>query len=47
MGGDAQREVLNFLRQPAAWPSCPGAVDVIETHGALIFMAGGDALKHR
>ena len=39
-----QTEVL-ALRQPAAWSGSPPSVDVIETHGALIFMAGDDVLK--
>ena len=40
-----QTEVRAFLRQPAAWSGSPPSVDVIETHGALIFMAGDDVLK--
>ena len=40
-----QSEVIGFLRSRAAWPEATGDVDVIETHGALIFMCGADALK--
>ncbi len=45
MDSPEQREVLTFLRQSDAWPGSPPTVDVIETHGALIFMAGDDVLK--
>ena len=45
MKSPEQCEVLAFLRQPAAWPGSPHCVEVIETHGALIFMAGDEVLK--
>lgn len=40
-----QRNVIAFLKQPSAYPALPGKVDVIETHGALIFLAGDEVLK--
>jgi len=40
-----QSEVVNYLRSRAAWPQAEGDVEVIETHGALIFLCGADALK--
>jgi hypothetical protein len=40
-----QDEIFAFLRSPEAWPSRPDHVDVIETHGALIFMAGYEVVK--
>jgi len=40
-----QAEVLAFLARPSAWPNAPERVEVIETHGALVFLAGEDALK--
>lgn len=40
-----QAEVIAFLRQPASWPDAPRAVDTIETHGAIVFMAGDSVLK--
>ena len=45
MESPEQREVLAFLRRPSAWLGSPPSVDVIETHGALIFMAGDEVLK--
>ena len=44
-GALAQSEVLAFLAQPQAWPGTPPSVDVIETHGAVVFMAGDNVLK--
>ena len=43
----AQAEVCAFLKSPAAWPGVAGPVDCIETHGALVFMAGQTTLKVR
>ena len=40
-----QTEVIAFLRQESAYPSGPNPVDVIETHGALIFLAGDEVFK--
>lgn len=41
----SQADVVDFLRSPRAWASTPDRIDVIETHGAIIFMAGDDVLK--
>jgi uncharacterized protein len=40
-----QHLVLDALRNPAIWPDRPDKVDVIETHAALIFLAGDAVLK--
>ncbi|MEQ1696524.1 MAG: AAA family ATPase [Hyphomicrobiaceae bacterium] len=40
-----QDEVIAFLKQPAAWRDAAHAVDIIETHGAIVFMAGENVLK--
>lgn len=40
-----QSEVFEFLAQPQSWPSRPERVDIIETHGARVFLAGEDVLK--
>jgi aminoglycoside phosphotransferase family enzyme/predicted kinase len=40
-----QAEVFAFLKSPAAWPGKPRSVETIETHGAVVFLAGGDVLK--
>ncbi|MEQ1718761.1 MAG: AAA family ATPase [Hyphomicrobium sp.] len=40
-----QSEVVAFLKSPASWPSRPASVDVIETHGAMVFLAGTEVLK--
>lgn len=37
--------VLDALRNPAIWPGRPAKIDVIETHAALIFLAGDAVLK--
>ena len=42
---DAQREVVAFLRNPSSYPVGTGAVEVIETHASLVFLAGGYAYK--
>jgi aminoglycoside phosphotransferase family enzyme/predicted kinase len=41
----AQAEVIAFLRRPASHGGDVARVDVIETHGALVFLAGDTALK--
>ncbi len=43
--GGAQGEVIAFLRGTNAWPSRPAAVETVETHGAVVFLAGREALK--
>ena len=40
-----QSEVLAFLASGVTWPGLSAKVDVIETHGACIFLAGEEALK--
>jgi len=44
-----QQEVIEFLRQPSSYPALTGGsrgdVSVIETHAALVFLAGEDAYK--
>lgn len=40
-----QAEVIAFLSKPASHGANVAAVDVIETHGALVFLAGDTALK--
>ncbi len=40
-----QAEVIAFLKQPSSWPDAPPNVDTIETHGAVVFMAGKNVLK--
>lgn len=40
-----QQQVLDALRKPETWPEPHQRVDVIETHAALIFLAGDDVLK--
>jgi len=45
---ESQREIFEFLREPSSWQALgprPDRVDVIETHGALVFMAGSEVLK--
>jgi aminoglycoside phosphotransferase family enzyme/predicted kinase len=37
--------VIAFLGDPASYPAQPDRVDRYETHGALVFLAGGDAWK--
>jgi len=41
----AQAEVIAFLSDPASHGTGIADVDVIETHGALVFLAGDTALK--
>lgn len=40
-----QRAVVDFLRDPASWPARPATVDLVETHGAIVFLAGEEAVK--
>ena len=40
-----QAQVIAFLTQPSAWPDAPASVDIIQTHGAVVFMAGDSVLK--
>jgi hypothetical protein len=42
---ERQNEVIAFLADPAAYPPGLAHVDRIETHGALVFVAGAQALK--
>ena len=42
-----QSEVFALLLSPDAWPRAAGPVECIETHGALVFMAGDETLKVR
>lgn len=44
-GDDPQSEVFAFLLEPSNWPDRPARVDVIETHGAKVFLGGELALK--
>src|SRR5262249_3084187 len=41
----AQSEVIAFLANPAAYAPRPDGVEMIETHGALVFLAGAEAIK--
>lgn len=38
-------EVIAFLREPASYPGGVPSVDVIETHAAMVFLAGHEAFK--
>ena len=40
-----QEDVIAFLKAPASYASGPTSVDVIETHGALVFLAGDEVFK--
>lgn len=42
---DEQSEVVAFLRSPAAHGGTASAIEVLETHGALVFLSGADAYK--
>lgn len=47
-GDPSQEEVFVFLRRPESWRRLgvtTGPVEVIETHGALVFLAGQEVLK--
>ena len=39
-----QQLILDALRNPATWPNYPEKVDMIETHAALIFLAGDECV---
>ncbi|MFN3744133.1 MAG: AAA family ATPase [Hyphomicrobiaceae bacterium] len=41
----SEAEISAFLADPASYPERPERVDVIETHAARVFLAGGDAIK--
>ena len=44
--GDRQAaDVIDFMRSPASYPGAPATVEVIETHAAVVFLAGDDAYK--
>src|SRR3954451_12421992 len=43
--GDEQHEVVAFLRDPASYPLGAAPVEVVETHGSLVFLAGAYAYK--
>lgn len=40
-----QAGVLAFLADPASYPARPSRVDRIETHGAVVFLAGDEVFK--
>ena len=42
---DEQAEVKAFLADPASYPTRPDQVERLETHGALVFLAGDEAWK--
>ncbi len=42
---DDQRDVIAFLSDPATYGDAAGKVERIETHGALVFLAGARAYK--
>jgi aminoglycoside phosphotransferase family enzyme/predicted kinase len=44
-GCDDQAEVVAFLGDPASYPTKPDRIERFETHGALVFLAGGEAWK--
>jgi aminoglycoside phosphotransferase family enzyme len=41
----AQSEVIAFLADPATYAPRPDRIETIETHGALVFLAGEEAIK--
>ena len=43
--GEDQSAVIAFLMQPESYPGRPPEVSRIDTHGAMIFLAGGRAYK--
>ncbi len=45
MMADSQSEVFAFLSDPRNWPGDPERVEVIDTHGARVFLAGDLVLK--
>ena len=42
---EAQRDVIAFLRDPSSYPPGAGAVETIETHASIVFLAGNRAYK--
>lgn len=42
---DSQSEVFAFLSDPNNWPDEPRHVEIIDTHGARVFLAGSTVLK--
>jgi aminoglycoside phosphotransferase family enzyme/predicted kinase len=42
---DKQSEVIAFLSEPSSYPGRVGAVVRHETHGAMVFLAGDEAIK--
>lgn len=42
---DEQAEVVRFLSDPASYPNNPSAVERIDTHGAMVFLAGDGVWK--
>ncbi len=41
----SQEEVISFLKNPNNYPCNPEIIEVHDTHGALVFLAGEDAYK--
>lgn len=44
-GETEQSPVLVFLSEPSHWPGRPARVERIDTHGAIVFLAGDEVLK--
>ena len=42
---DDQSQIIDFLSRPQSYPHRPGTVERIDTHGAIIFLAGDRAYK--
>jgi aminoglycoside phosphotransferase family enzyme/predicted kinase len=42
---DDQGEIIDFLMRPEAYPDAPPEVERLDTHGAMIFLAGSRAYK--
>ena len=42
---DEQTEIIEFLSKPASYNPTPKTVKRIETHGAMVFLAGDDVFK--
>ncbi len=40
-----QRDIIGFLSDPRTYRPAPASVEMIETHGALVFLAGQDVYK--
>ncbi|MCB1483838.1 MAG: AAA family ATPase [Hyphomicrobiaceae bacterium] len=41
----AQDEIVAYLSNPKNWPGHPDKVDVVDTHGARVFLAGDSVIK--